>query len=120
MSETQEVVAVDTDEDIDMEKLIMFVEERPLLWDKSIEEYKDRNKNREAWREICHALFPGFEDKSASEKKQLVKTWERRMARAGRNRPRVKTVSFPGGRRTASAGSCERALTLDYWTLKVI
>ncbi|KAG8251201.1 hypothetical protein J6590_084886 [Homalodisca vitripennis] len=71
MSETQEVVAVETDEDIDMEKLIMFVEERPLLWDKSIEAYKDRNMNREAWREICHALFPGFEDKSASEKKQL-------------------------------------------------
>ncbi|XP_046673246.1 uncharacterized protein LOC124362627 [Homalodisca vitripennis] len=79
MSETQEVVAVETDEDIDMEKLIMFVEERSLLWDKSIEEYKDRNKNREAWREICHALFPGFEDKSASEKKQLgdnlLKKW---------------------------------------------
>ncbi|KAG8297183.1 hypothetical protein J6590_040326 [Homalodisca vitripennis] len=79
MSETQEVVAVETDEDIDMEKLIMFVEERPLLWDKSIEAYKDRNMNREAWREICHALFPGFEDKSASEKKQLednlLKKW---------------------------------------------
>ncbi|KAG8306852.1 hypothetical protein J6590_037443 [Homalodisca vitripennis] len=47
-----------------------------------------------------------------------VKTWERRTARAGRNRPRVKTFSFPGerrgGRRTACAGSCERALrTLD-------
>lgn len=69
MSETEKVEIVDTD----MEKLIMFVEERPLLWDKSLKEYKDRNKNREAWREICQAIFPEFEEKSASEKKQLGK-----------------------------------------------
>lgn len=47
MSATQDVEVVETD-DIDMETLIMFVEERPLLWDKSLEEYKDRLKNREA------------------------------------------------------------------------
>lgn len=34
VSETQEVEVVETD-DIDMEKLITFVEESPLLWDKS-------------------------------------------------------------------------------------
>ncbi|XP_074041481.1 uncharacterized protein [Leptinotarsa decemlineata] len=73
MSETQKVIETDID-DIDMEKLIMFVEERPLLWDKSLEEYKDRNKNREAWSEICQELFEGFEEKSASEKKQLGDT----------------------------------------------
>ncbi|KAG8286458.1 hypothetical protein J6590_059653 [Homalodisca vitripennis] len=33
----------------------------------------------------------------------LFKTWERRTARAGRNRPRVKTFSFPGERRAADA-----------------
>ncbi|KAG8296556.1 hypothetical protein J6590_054372 [Homalodisca vitripennis] len=33
----------------------------------------------------------------------LLKTWERRTARAGRNRPRVKTFSFPGERRAAGA-----------------
>lgn len=68
MSETQELEVVKTDNDMVMEQLIMFMllEERLLLLDKSLEEYKDRNKNREAWREICQALFPGPEEKSAS------------------------------------------------------
>lgn len=69
---TQEIVETD-DDDIDIEQLIMLVEERRLLWDKSLDEYKDKNKNREAWREICQALFPGFEEKSAPEKKTLGK-----------------------------------------------
>lgn len=38
----------ETDDDIDMEQSILFLEESRLLWDKSLKEYKDRNKNREA------------------------------------------------------------------------
>lgn len=45
-SETLEVEVVETDDDIDMEQLVMLWEERPLLWDKSLEE-SERQKQEQ-------------------------------------------------------------------------
>lgn len=53
-------------EDIDSEILISLVQERPVLWDKTLEIYKDRNATRNAWKEIyieLHNDFDNFEDK---------------------------------------------------------
>nr|CAI5858103.1 unnamed protein product [Callosobruchus analis] len=38
--------------DMDMDNLISLVEQRPVVWDKIIESYKDRNETRNAWKEI--------------------------------------------------------------------
>lgn len=68
-SETLEDNVVETDDDIDMEQLIMLWEERPLLWDKSLEE-SERQKQEQGclkrnlsgalswiWRKICFMKF---------------------------------------------------------------
>ncbi|XP_072377990.1 uncharacterized protein [Diabrotica undecimpunctata] len=38
------------------EILITLVEARPVLWDKTIEIYKDRNLTRNAWNDVCSSL----------------------------------------------------------------
>jgi hypothetical protein len=47
--------------EVDVEFLISLVEERPVLWDKTSEEYKDKNLTLAAWTEICAKLKEGFE-----------------------------------------------------------
>ncbi|GBP51860.1 hypothetical protein EVAR_88565_1 [Eumeta japonica] len=65
--------------DIDMELLISLVENRPVLWDKIQECYKNRQSSFAAWREICLALNEGFETMSEKEKndfgKDVIKKW---------------------------------------------
>lgn len=39
--------------DIDTEMLISAVECRPILWDKSLNQYKDRYGTKSAWQEVC-------------------------------------------------------------------
>jgi len=41
--------------------LISLVEARPVLWDKTDDTYKDRNKTKKAWREVCICLQEDFE-----------------------------------------------------------
>ena len=41
--------------------LIEFVEERPILWDKQNNEYKDRIKKDKAWSEISSFLIPSYD-----------------------------------------------------------
>ncbi|XP_053618010.1 uncharacterized protein LOC128679650 [Plodia interpunctella] len=64
---------------IDMELLISLVENRPVLWDKTQECYKNRQSSFAAWREICLALNEGFETMSEKEKndfgKDIIKKW---------------------------------------------
>lgn len=54
---------------IDVEFLISLVESRPVLWDKSLEIYKDRNATKNAWHEILLVVKPDFEDLEEKEKK---------------------------------------------------
>ena len=50
------------DEELDTEKLISLVQDRPVLWDKTADIYKDRNATKNGWREVCMELNPEFEE----------------------------------------------------------
>ena len=52
------------DVDVDVELVISLVEERPVLWDKSLETYKSKTETTAALREVCNHLNPGFESMS--------------------------------------------------------
>ncbi|XP_066958101.1 uncharacterized protein [Macrobrachium rosenbergii] len=59
------------DVDIDVELLISLVQERPVLWDKSLEAYKSKTETTAAWREICNHLNPDFESMSDNAKNKF-------------------------------------------------
>ncbi len=42
--------------EIDIDLMISLVHERPELWDRSSEVYKDKNKSREGWKCVCSPL----------------------------------------------------------------
>lgn len=48
--------------EVDLEMLISLVQEHPVLWDKTVEDYKDRIKTRNAWIEVFKQLNEGFEE----------------------------------------------------------
>ncbi|XP_074038602.1 uncharacterized protein [Leptinotarsa decemlineata] len=66
-------------ENIDVEFLISLVESRPVLWDKTLESYKDRNVTKNAWREILLEVKPDFEELEDKEKntfgKDVIRRW---------------------------------------------
>lgn len=55
---------------VNIEHLIALVEERPVIWDKTCEEYKFRNLKTAAWDEICSILIENFKDLSIAEKNE--------------------------------------------------
>ncbi|XP_066951247.1 uncharacterized protein [Macrobrachium rosenbergii] len=52
-------------------ELISEVEMRPIIWDTSSDEYKDRAKKAEAWAEVCRALFLDYDLKSEADQMNL-------------------------------------------------
>ncbi|XP_066951249.1 uncharacterized protein [Macrobrachium rosenbergii] len=54
--------------EIDIDLLISLVETKPVLWDKSLEDYKSRNLTMSAWMEVCRGLYDGFDQLSDKEK----------------------------------------------------
>ncbi|KAL1509968.1 hypothetical protein ABEB36_004631 [Hypothenemus hampei] len=65
--------------DVDIENLISLVEQRPVLWDRSLESYKDKYQNREAWKGIFCMLNDDFENLNELEKneygKSVIQKW---------------------------------------------
>lgn len=53
---------------IDLELLITLVQQQPVIWDKTIKEYKDRTLTRNAWIDIFKQLNDTFEDMEPDEK----------------------------------------------------
>ncbi|XP_022836565.1 uncharacterized protein LOC111363928 [Spodoptera litura] len=53
----------------DVISLIRYVKERPCLWDKTLENYKDRTERRSAWEEIFNLLDDSYEDMTPEEKR---------------------------------------------------
>ncbi|XP_037295191.1 uncharacterized protein LOC115455436 [Manduca sexta] len=53
----------------DVISLIQSVRDRPCLWDKTLESYKDRVERRAAWEEIFNILDDGYEDMTPEEKR---------------------------------------------------
>ncbi|CAH1957190.1 unnamed protein product [Acanthoscelides obtectus] len=47
---------------LDVDLLIALVEKRPVIWDKTLENYKNKRVREAAWREICAAMKHGFEE----------------------------------------------------------
>lgn len=60
-------------DNFDYETFITLVEERKVLWDKSLEIYKHKRKNLKAWFEICHILNENFGDLPDTEKNKYGK-----------------------------------------------
>lgn len=58
---------------IDNDILISLVEARPVLWDKSLDTFKDRNATREAWKQVCCELKNDFEEMESKEKNAFGK-----------------------------------------------
>jgi len=58
--------------EFDTDLLISLVEARPMLWDKTDDIYKDRNKTKKAWREVCICLQEDFEALGDVKKTLLV------------------------------------------------
>ncbi|XP_039745385.1 uncharacterized protein LOC120635631 [Pararge aegeria] len=55
----------------DVDFLISLIEERPVLWDTSNEDYKNKFIKQDAWKDVCKSLFPNFEEKENNEKTKL-------------------------------------------------
>lgn len=53
---------------IDNDLLITLVEQRPVLWDKTLDAFKDRDATRKAWCEVCKELRSDFSDLDDKEK----------------------------------------------------
>ncbi|XP_050311307.1 uncharacterized protein LOC126746927 [Anthonomus grandis grandis] len=65
--------------EVDIEFLISLVEARPVLWDKTLSIYKDKNETNKAWRDICVLIKDDFKEMEVAEKnkygKELIKKW---------------------------------------------
>ncbi|KAH9629104.1 hypothetical protein HF086_008553 [Spodoptera exigua] len=68
-----------TTKNINVENLISLVQNRPVLWDKTLEIYKDKNLRTAGWREICIILNEDFEEMEEKNRqdyaKSIVKKW---------------------------------------------
>ncbi|KAL3280871.1 hypothetical protein HHI36_004099 [Cryptolaemus montrouzieri] len=60
--------------EIDNERFIEEVHIRPVLWDISLEEYKDRTKTKAAWTSIVEAIIPKVTN--AKEKEDLARDFQ--------------------------------------------
>ncbi|VVD06154.1 unnamed protein product [Leptidea sinapis] len=53
------------------EVLIPLVEQRAVLWDKTLDIYKDKGLKLAAWREICCVFEPNFDKLEEKERKDF-------------------------------------------------
>jgi len=60
-------------EKIDTEFLISLTEERPVIWDKTLDLYKDKNLKESAWEEICVILNTDFEELEQKQRQNFGK-----------------------------------------------
>ncbi|CAG4981118.1 unnamed protein product [Parnassius apollo] len=59
------------EKEIKPEELIPLVHERAVLWDKTLNDYKNNNLKLLAWREICTILIPNFENMEEKERQHF-------------------------------------------------
>ncbi|CAH2004001.1 unnamed protein product [Acanthoscelides obtectus] len=62
---------------IDKEILITLVEDRPVLWNKTLDKYKDNSASIAGWRVICAILMEDFEAMEQRQEfgKLVMKKW---------------------------------------------
>ncbi|XP_071054321.1 uncharacterized protein [Onthophagus taurus] len=66
------------DGNVDNEVLISLVQTKPVLWDKTLPIYKDRNATKNAWKDVCCEINKNFEDMEDKEKNEFGKAVIRR------------------------------------------
>lgn len=59
------------DAELDIELLISLIENRPILWDKTLDKFSDRNEKRKAWQEVFGLMRRGFEDLQHKDQKLI-------------------------------------------------
>ncbi|XP_057654221.1 uncharacterized protein LOC130892694 [Diorhabda carinulata] len=62
----------------DVECLILTIKDHPEIWDFESEDYKDRNKRRNAWEEVCRVFKEEFDELSKAEKDALIRQFIRK------------------------------------------
>ncbi|XP_044128509.1 uncharacterized protein LOC122922103 [Bufo gargarizans] len=87
---------------MDVEKLILLIQERPLLWDTRTEEYHDRMCKERAWDEVTRDMLPREWEKGTSSKRrklvQRLKTrWQSCRDQFRRERVQAMGKSGDGG-----------------------
>lgn len=60
-------------EKISIKFLIHLVGERPALWDKTSESYRDRSLKETSWREICTFITDHYEHMQPEQKQEFSK-----------------------------------------------
>jgi hypothetical protein len=60
-------------DEISTELLIILVEERPAIWDKTLDSYKHKKLKESAWREICVTLKENFEELEQKQRQDFGK-----------------------------------------------
>jgi len=60
-------------EKIDTELLISLIEERPVIWDKTLDSYKNKNLKESAWKEICIILNRDFKEMEQKQRQDFGK-----------------------------------------------
>jgi len=73
MSSTDEETQVLDEDIVDVDLLITLVEEKPILWNKTIDSYSDRNEKRKCWRDVFCKIKPGFEEMDFKDQKIIGK-----------------------------------------------
>lgn len=58
---------------IDIDRLLQLVEERPTIWDRSAEGYRMPRLTRAAWQEIYCEIFDGFHKLDDKQKQEVGK-----------------------------------------------
>ena len=61
--------------EIDVKRFICYVQEKPMLWDKTLEDYKDRNLTKKCWQEVCEKLNPEFENVDDRKKEEFGRSY---------------------------------------------
>ncbi|XP_049878851.1 uncharacterized protein LOC126375807 [Pectinophora gossypiella] len=56
---------------LNQELLITLIQERPVIWDKTIDDYKNKRLKYDSWKEIFIHFQPTFEDLSGDEKNKF-------------------------------------------------
>lgn len=64
-------IDVELDAELDIELLISLIENRPILWDKTLDVFSDRNEKRKAWQEVFGLMRRGFEDLQHKDQKLI-------------------------------------------------
>ncbi|XP_068084807.1 uncharacterized protein [Anabrus simplex] len=88
--------------DVDSEILITLVQARPVLWDKTLDIYKDRNATRKAWREVCLELKPDFDVIEDKEKnafgKEVIRRWTNLRDSFAKYKKKIKDIKNSGAK----------------------